>query len=167
MGNPKSREFRQQQEREAAWERARTTPRRPTELVRGLDSGVRRFQVVRCPSFSPSQFWEICDSGAEWALYRSDVVEARPQLMVIGYEQVKFPSVELHAFFKRLVRLSFPIAPDLSEMAGLDGETTELALFGSFHSEVRFTWWSMSPAGWKPMVKVVDEMLKAFSGAAI
>jgi len=73
-----------------------------------------------------------------------------------------FDGERLRAFFDRLTSLTLPIAPDLSNLAGADGETTQLALFGDLHSHVRFQWWSDYPPAWEPLVTIAKEMLSAF-----
>jgi hypothetical protein len=80
---------------------------------------------------------------------------------------VSFDSDGLRSFFDRLTSLTLPIAPDLSNMSGLDGETTQLALLGDLHSHVRFEWWSEYPPAWKPLVEIANEMLRAFGGPAV
>ena len=161
----RSRKLRQEQERQASWDRLRTAPWNPLDSQRAVGSGRERIQLIHLPSFSPPAFWEVCELQSEWLLYSSRVVEPWwPTLSVQGYEPVPFDGVRLRNFFERLTALTLPIAPDLSKMAGLDGATTQLALFGDLHSQVRFEWWSEYPPAWGPLVKLADEMLDAFGG---
>jgi len=162
----RSREFREQQELQAAWHRLRAEPWSPLETRRTLDSGWPRIQLVRLPSFSAPTFWEICEYGSEWKLYTSTVVDSHwSRLTVRGYEPVEFDGRKLKTYFKRLTALTLPIAPELRSLGGLDGTVTQLALFGALSSQVRYQWWSDHPPGWKPLVKIVDQMFKAFGGS--
>jgi len=162
----RSREFREQQELQAAWDRLRAEPWSPLETRRTLDSGRPRIQLVRLASFSAPTFWEICEYGSEWKLYTSTVVDPDwTKLTVRGYEPIKFDGRKLKTYFKRLTALTLPIAPELRSLGGLDGTITQLALFGELSSQVRYQWWSDHPPGWKPLVKIVDQMFKAFGGS--
>ena len=89
---------------------------------------------------------------------------ARRKLTVQGYEPVEFDGGTLKTYFKRLTTLTLPIAPDLRSLGGTDGTVTQLALFGSLCSQVRYQWWSNCPPGWGPLVKIADKMFKAFGG---
>jgi hypothetical protein len=163
----RSRELRKEQDRQASWDRLRTVPWSPFDPHGAIGSGTLRIQLIHLPSFSTPVFWEVCQLQAQWLLYSSKVVEQGwPTLRVQGYEPTPFDSALLRSFFDRLTSLALPIAPDLSNMSGLDGETTHLALFGDLHSHVRFKWWSDYPPAWKPLVAIADEMLKAFGGPA-
>jgi hypothetical protein len=163
----RSRELRKEQNRQASWDRLRTAPWSPLGLSRALGSGQQRIQLVRLPSFSPPEFWEVCQRDPEWLLYSATVVDRDwYALTVKGYEPVEFDGRMLKEYFERLTSLTIPVAPDLSNMAGLDGTVTQLALFGDMSSQVRYQWWSDHPLGWAPLVRIVDEMLAAFGGHA-
>jgi hypothetical protein len=124
-------------------------------------------QIVRLPSFSPPSFWEVCQRDSEWLLYRATVVDPDwDALKVQRYESVAFDSDRLKAYFERLTSMTMPVAPDLSNMSGLDGTVTQVALFGDMSSAVRYQWWSEHPTGWTPLVEVVEDMLVAFGGPA-
>ena len=164
----RSRQLRQEQERQASWDRLRASPWSPFDLGRAFDSGQQRIQLVRLPSFSPPEFWEVCQGGAEWLLYSSTVVDPdSSRLMVQGYEPVSFDGGRLKTYFERITSLTLPVAPDLSNMSGLDGVATQLALFGDLWSQVRYQWWSEHPPGWTPLVEIVVEMFEAFGGPRV
>lgn len=161
----RSRELRKEQERQASWDRLQTAPWDPLESHRAVGSGRRRLQLIHLPSFSPPSFWEVCELQSKWLLYSSKIVGTWwPTLRVQGYEPIQFDGDRLRSYFERLTALHLPIAPDLSNMAGLDGVTTQLAMFGDLHSQVRFEWWSEYPPAWKPLVDIANEMLEALGG---
>src|SRR5688572_30075938 len=111
----RSRQFRQEQDRRASWDRLRTAPWTPLDWHRAFDSGRVRIQLVRLPSFSLPAFWEVCEAGSEWLLYTSSVVAPESSaLMVQGYEPVTFDGGRLRAYFEGLTSLTLPVAPDLS-----------------------------------------------------
>ena len=162
----RSRQFRQEQDRRASWDRLRASPWSPFDLRRGFGSGGVRVQLVRLPSFTPPAFWELCQRHSEWLLYSSTVVDPDwSDLKVQGYEPVPFDGDKLKAYFERLTSLTLSVAPDFSKMGGLDGVITQLALFGDLSSQVRYQWWSEHPSGWSPLVEIVDEMFEAFGGS--
>jgi hypothetical protein len=165
----RSRQFLKEQERKASWERLRTAPWDPRGPFRAIGSGVERIQLIHSPSFDVARFWEVCElrPSGEFVLYSSTVQEhSWRNLRVQGYEPVPFESDRLRAFLERLKTVQMPIAPALNGLGGLDGETTQLALFGDLHSQVRFQWWSDPPPGWEPLVEIANEMRSAFRAAA-
>ena len=163
----RSRELRKEQDRRASWDRLRTAPWSPFDAHGAMGSGSQRIQLIHLPSFATPVFWEVRQLQAQWLLYSSTVVDrGRATLRVQGFEPVPFDGGRLRSFFDRLTSLALPIAPDLSNMAGLDGERTHLALFGDLHSHVRFEWWSEYPPAWKPLVEIANEMLEAFGRPA-
>lgn len=164
MGNRKAREFILQQQDDADWQRVRSETRAAICDVRARGIGHRRLQLIVCPSFEDGQAWEIRQQ-VEWRLFRSEVVDPWPNVQLIGYDPISIDPALLSSFFKRAVSLSLPIAPFLNDMEGLDGEITQIAIFGGF-SECRFQWWSESPPEWKPLVDLTAEMLKTFESAA-
>jgi hypothetical protein len=168
MGNRKAREWRRRMDHEASWERLRASPWHPDNPWRADGSGQPRVQIIRSPSFAPACFWEVCRLRDDWLLYRARVVTSwyPGPLAVQGYDPTPFPPEAMADYFRRLISLALPIAPDLSGMAGLDGTRTELTLFGDVDSCVRFQWWSEPPAGWSPLAEIADEMLAAFERAA-
>jgi hypothetical protein len=98
-------------------------------------------------------------------LYSASVVDPGwSTLTVQGYEPVEFDGGKLKGYFERLTSLSMPVAPHLTNTAGLDGTVTQLALFGDLSSYARYQWWSKHPPGWTPLVEVTEEMLAAFGG---
>jgi hypothetical protein len=163
----RSRELRKKLDQQASWDRLRDAPWSPLDLSRAFGSGRQRIQLVCLPSFSPPAFWEVCQRESEWLLYSATVVDPHwYALTVQGYEPVEFDCGTLKTYFERLTSLSVPVAPDLSNMAGLDGTVTQLALFGDMWSQVRYQWWSEHPPGWTPLVQIAAEMLAAFGGPA-
>jgi len=163
MGNRHAREHSKQQDREASWDRLRSTPWQPFETRRAFDSGKPRVQIIRIPTFSKPVFWELCQRDSKWVLYPATIVERSwPNLTVQGYEPVEFASERLNSHFDRLVSMSLPITPFLNNMTGADGTVTQLALLGDLWSHVRYQWWSEHPPGWSPLVQIADEMLSAF-----
>lgn len=152
-------------ERKASWERLRAEPWLPDSQVRPVGGGMSRVQIIHSPSFNPSSFWEVCQLGERWLLYTAKVVAARfpGPLKVQGYNPVEFPPEQLADYFRRLVALNIPIAPELRNIAGLDGCFTQLTLFGGLSSRVQFEWWSDPPPGWTPLTTLTDEILVAFS----
>jgi hypothetical protein len=159
----RSRERRKEQDSQASWDRLRTAPWSPFEPHGAQGSGRQRIQLIHLPSFWPPVFWEVCQLGSQWLLYSSKVVDPWwPTIRVQGYEPVTFDGDRLRSFFSRLTSLTLPIAPHLSDMVGLDGEITQLSLFGDLHSHARFQWWSGHPPAWKPLVEIAKEMLNEF-----
>jgi hypothetical protein len=126
--------------------------------------GKRRLQLVISPARSEGVAWEIRRFGDEWTLYRSRVAKAWP-IKLRGYEAVSIASNVLSSFFSRVVKLSLPISPDLSNSGGLDGTIMQLALFGDLSSECRFQWWSRSAPKWKRLTEIASEMAATFSAA--
>jgi hypothetical protein len=162
MPNP-SREFRKEQTRQASWDRMRKAPWSPFDLYRPIGSGKQRIQLIYLPSFSSPAFWEVCLLDSEWVLYSAKVIDPGwPTITVQGYEPVQFDGNRLRSYFDRLASLTLPIAQHSDDQAVLDGETTQLALFGDLFSFVRFQWWSEYPPAWEPLVGITNEMLKAF-----
>jgi hypothetical protein len=88
-----------------------------------------------------------------------------PETRLLGYELVPISMGTLGQYFKRVLSLSFPIAPDLSGMGGVDGTCFQLAVFGVYYSSWRFEWWSITPAKWKPLVDITYEMIDTFVSA--
>ena len=143
----------------------RNAPWSPFHPPGAFASGLPRIQLVRLPPFSPPTFWQVCELGSEWLLYSATVVDPDPYALAMqGYERVEFEGGKLKAYFERLTSQTLPIAPDLSNRAGLDGTVTQLALFGGLSSQVRFQWWSEYPPGWARLVEIADEMFAAFGG---
>jgi len=98
--------------------------------------------------------------GAEWHLYESEVVQSSPEIQLLGYRSLTVGSDVLASYFGRVVALSLPVSPDLSSHAGVDGTTTQLAVFGDVDSGWRFQWWSESPPQWQPLVALAREMAR-------
>ena len=143
-----------QAERCALWEQVRTTPRDLIEDVTFPGIGIRRVQVVFAPSFEPGFAWDIRVFGdAEWWLFRSQLTEITEENLgepsrLLGYEQLDVSGDTLRAYFERLRSLTLPIGPPFNGMAGLDGTSFHMALFGDQQSEIRFQWWSEPPPQW-------------------
>lgn len=167
MGNRQTRAFVLQQQDAADWEQLRTAARAAAENAHACGIGLRRLQLIVCPSFGESCAWEVRQLEEEWWLFKSRVVAPWPAVQLLGYDPVLFDPIALSSFFKRVVNLTFPISPDLSGMGGLDGTVTQLAVFGDLFSELRFQWWSEPPPHWKPLTKIAAEMLEAFEAGTV
>jgi hypothetical protein len=166
MGNRKVRELMLQKQHEADWERVRTEQRSAYRDVFARGIGLLRIQLIECPSFGEGQAWEVRDGPEGWLLYHPRVVSSWPEVQLVGYDKVEFSSDRLESFFGRIVELTLPIAPDLSNCAGCDGTSYQLAVFGGLFSSWRFKWWSTPPENWRPLIDIAAEMLGAFSAAA-
>jgi len=167
MENRKSREFLRQREDEAAWESVRSTARPADCDVDAPGVGARRLQLIVCSSFEyeDEPAWEIRQLNDEWRLFRSEVVESFPNVQLVDYRRVPVEPAVLASFLSRVAALSLPIAPDLDGMAGVDGETWQLTLYGDMCSECRFQWWSSPPPHWEPLASFAAEMRDAFRAA--
>lgn len=171
MGNRSNKELtrleeaRWQSQTDAAeWSRACSEPRRIDHPLFAVGLGIRRLQIVVCPSFEPGRAWEVRQSG-DWALYASTVVSEEWEPALIGYERVSFSSERLAALFGDLISTSLPLAPDLSGGGGLDGTRYELAVFGDLSSEWRLQWWSKWPVSWSPVIEQALAMDHEFAAA--
>ena len=165
MGKRKARAFTQAQKDAADWDRARTETRPAVSDVVAPGIGLRRMQLVVCPSFCEASAWEVRQLQGDWSLFRSQVVTPWPNLMLRGYERLSIDSATLSEFFARIIKLSLPISPDLSGTGGADGTIWQLAAFGDIFSEWRFQWWSRPPARWKRLGEIAMEMAQVFSSA--
>jgi hypothetical protein len=165
MGNRKAREMMLQKEQDALWERIRTEPRPAASDVYAYGIGIRRIQLIVWPSFEEAFVWDVREGPESWRLFRPNVLDSSIGLVVVGYDAVPIESNRLEVFFRRIIGLSMPIAPDLSSCGGADGTSYELAIFGDLHSSWRFQWWSQAPKHWRPLVEVASEMIVAFSKA--
>ena len=168
MENDNARVFISQQPDDAAWQQIQSTARSAVSDVEAPGIGQRRLQLIVCPSadFEEGQAWEIRQNHQAWWLFRSEVIESLPNVQLIDYRPVLIDPAVLSSFFSRVIALSLPIAPDLDDTAGLDGEIQQLAVFGDMLSECRFQWWSVPPLQWKPLVDLAGEMLNVFAPAA-
>jgi hypothetical protein len=143
----------------------RTAARPATSDVFARGIGIRRLQLIVCPSFSDSAAWEVRQLQDEWTLFRSRVVDPWPAVQLVGYEPIAIDPAVLFSFFARVIGLTLPISPDLSGMGGCDGTVRQLAVFGDLSSEWHFQWWSQPPEQRKPLTDVAAEMEKTFSVA--
>jgi hypothetical protein len=155
-------------EQKASWERLRSSPWNPQQIRRAfINSGRPRIQLIFVPSFQMPRFWEVCQRGSDWLVYSGKVSHTGEMtVMVQGYELVAFDGDKLQSFFRRIISLELPIAPDYSGMSGVDGTSTTVTLNGDLHSHVQYRWWEKYPAGWEPLVTIANEMLKAFEPLA-
>jgi hypothetical protein len=164
MGNKKAREFQLQREREEskqAWERAKSEARSADVDIPG--QGTRRLQLIVLPSFQKGWAWEIRQQAETWMLYRSEAIQKRLSVTLVGYELVAVEGAALKTLFQRVTTMSLPLKPDLSQHAGADGTLTQLAVFGDLYTEWRVQWWSHSPPQWKPLADLAQEMFTLFS----
>jgi hypothetical protein len=165
MGNRRTRAFTLRQQDAADWERVRTATRPAAADVYARGIGLRRLQLIVCPSFSESWAWEVRQRDREWWLFGSRVAAPWPAVQLVGYVPLAADPAMLSGFFERAAGLSLPISPDLSGTGGLDGTVSQLAVFGDMFSECRFQWWSQPPAQWRPLTDLAAEMLAAFAAA--
>jgi hypothetical protein len=163
MGNRKAREYQLKQEQEADRQRINNEPRLAVSRVSAYGAGPLRMQLIVRPSFEEAKVWEVCADLKEWSLYRSRVVQTAPAVMLLGYERLPFESARLSSYFERVIALSLPLGLHLNGLGGLDGTNFQFAIFGDLSSSWRFEWWSDSPAQWKPLIDIFDEMITAFS----
>lgn len=171
MGNCSSKDWKRLEEARwrsqtdaAEWSRACSEPRRIDHSLFAVGLGMRRLQIVVCPSFEPGRAWEVRQSG-DWALYASAVVSEEWEPQLIGYDRVSFSSERLAGLFGDLISTSLPLAPDLSGGGGLDGTRYQLAVYGDLSSEWRLQWWSKWPAPWSPVVERALAMDREFAAA--
>lgn len=164
MGNRKAREFVRQQRDDADWQRLQTEVREAADEVHARGLGARRLQLIEIPSFELASAWEVRQLDDQWLLFSSCVDSGPwPTTRLRRYDPIACPSSLLADYFHRLVRSSVPLALGFTGQAGLDGTITQLALFGDLYAELRFQWWSEYPAGWRPLVEVTEEFLKALA----
>jgi hypothetical protein len=147
------------------WRRVQTEPRPATRDVVARGIGHLRMQLLVLPSFEEASAWEVRYQAAGWRLFSPRVFKGSAGVELLGYDAVDFPAEKLEDYFKRVVRLSFPLAPDLGGCAGADGTGYQFAVFGDLYSSWRFHWWSQSPKQWQPLVDIASEMHVAFSSA--
>jgi len=70
----KSRGFMKNQRDDEEWNRAISEPRLAICDIHASGIGIRRLQIIVCPSFDPHQAWEVRQCENEWFLFRSEVV---------------------------------------------------------------------------------------------
>src|SRR5207237_9393550 len=114
VGNRAGRELMLQQEQDARWDRTRTEPRPATRDVFAFGIGFLRMQLIVCPSFESALAWEVREGPSGWQLFRPRVVQPWPEVHLLGYDAVPFPSERLASYFDSVTALSLPIAPVLS-----------------------------------------------------
>ncbi len=165
MGNRRARENRLQRQNAADWERVRTETRPAESDVCAHGIGLRRLQLIVCPSFEEPHAWEVRQRDLDWRLFESHVVSDWPPVQLIGYEPLVAETSTLKRLFESAAGLSLPISPDMSGSAGADGTVIQLALFGDLSSECRFQWWSNPPEQWRPLTDLAGEMLATFAAA--
>ena len=168
MGNREARKLTRQIEDNAKWQRhiAERRPATRDVLPIGPVLGIRRLQLITCPSFESAHAWEVRASKSEWRLFRTQVVESWPDVQLVGYDPVDFSSEQLSGYFDRIISLTLPLCPDLSGGGGLDGTTHQLAVFGDLYSSWRYQWWSEPPPQWSPLVAIASDMITAFSAVS-
>jgi len=166
MGNKKAREFLKQREVQEAWNKARNELRRLEDDVYVPAIGLRRVQVAYAPSFEQGFAWDIRELDGSYSLFRSHIAVDSLHAKLKGYQQLDTSSDALKDYLHRLRQISLSISPTFNGMAGLDGTTYQLALFGDMHSNVRFVWWSDPPAQWKELVGLTEKMIEEFSKAS-
>jgi hypothetical protein len=165
MGSRKSRDFRHQQDREVQLHRLKNEPRPFGQPPCAEGIGRARVQLACCPSFAEATCWEICEQSNSYNLFRSKASRTASTISLVGFDQIEHPSSQLQHFVQSLFAINMPIAPVLTDTAGLDGVSLHLVLFGDLHSMSRFDWWSDPPPAWEPMVSLANAMLKSFGAS--
>lgn len=131
-----------------------------TEDVYIAGIGLRRIQIAHLPSFFDGCSWAVRQLGQDWFLYRSTIQESTNSL--IGYDRLLSNSGRLKDMFDNLCSIEMPIAPDLSGLGGLDGESFELAIYGDMSTSIRVSWWCNPPAKWQPLATTATDMIANF-----
>ena len=140
--------------------RSRVAERGITEDVPLRGIGIRRLQLVRMPSFSLGNSWDIRERDDRWRVFRADIPHDLHR--ACGYTELMADSNELRSWFERVCSISIPLRPSLTGMGGYDGTTYQLSVFGDLHSSFGCQWWSEPPSQWKPLVRIANEMLTYF-----
>ncbi|MCA9195696.1 MAG: hypothetical protein KDB03_28195 [Planctomycetales bacterium] len=156
----RSREYLKREEHLANIRRAQTECRSIAEDVCITGIGLRRIQLVHSPSFSDGCAWDVRQLSEQWFVYRSKIQEGTDSL--IGYDRLLSPPDPLNRMFDRLCSIDIPIAPDLSGMVGLDGDSFELAICGDMFSSIRLKWWCDPPAQWQQIANAATDMIAYF-----
>ncbi len=161
----RSREHLKCEEYLASIRRAKTECRGITEDVHIAGIGLRRIQLTHEPSFSDGCAWDVRQQGEEWFVYRSTIQEGADSL--IGYDRLLSAPDRLKHMFDRLCSIEIPIAPDLSGMIGLDGESFELAICGDMFSSIRVKWWCDPPTQWQELATAAADMIAYFESLEV
>jgi hypothetical protein len=163
MENIKTQAFSAPRPDDVGWQRAQSEARPAVRDVDASGIGQRRLQLIVCPSsdYDEGQAWEVRQHNDGWWLFRSELVESWPNVLLIGYQPIPIDPAILSSFFNRVAALSLRVDPCLAD-EGLDGEVMQLAVFSDFCSECRFQWWTGAAAHWKLLVELADEMLGVF-----
>lgn len=146
----------------AEWRNAFSNPIGIHEDRHARMIGVRRIQIVKLPSFEPGATWDIRESGDTFYVYRSDI---SAHGMLINYTRLDYPSAQAATFLRKITKLKFKISPDFSSQGGVDGQKTEIAVFGDLQSGLRFCWWTQWPRNWKPLVDLTEKMIADLEGS--
>ncbi len=123
-------------------------------FVRGI--GRRRLQLIHEPSFVVGYAWDIRQTAKAWHLYRSTIRIEGSHAHLFGYDRLVADAGELNSWFTKACKLSVPFAPDLSDCAGCDGETFQLAIFGDLSSVISIKYWCDAPEQWKSIQHFID-----------
>ena len=167
MGNKKAREMQKRREVLDEIRNAQSIPRTVDQHVGWRGSGSRVLQVVCSPSFEPGWAWEVRRLDDDYKIYRSKIApESQHDIQLVGYSGLDVPSDKLRSFWSSVCSLAVNVAPLYNELAGADGVSYQLAIFGDMQSSVRFSWWSEYPSEWTPLVDVTNQMIELFKGAS-
>jgi hypothetical protein len=150
---------------EYVWDRVRAKARPAAADVSIPGTGWRRLQLIDGVEPSEGVAWEVRQKDDRWLLFLSQVTGGTPEVLLVGYEPIPFDSAALASYYDRVATLTLPLAPIPSDQLGLDGDMTQLAIFGGLFSECRFQWWSEPPPQWLPLVGIASEMAEAFAEA--
>ena len=153
--------------REAELQRALTEPRFPDQdFFSPVIGGGLRMQLIVCPSFEEAKAWDITMKPDGWSLFRSRVVQTYPEVLLQGYDLLLFQSDRLKEYFESITSLSLPLTV-VGESGGLDDTSFQFAVFSGPGYSWRLHWWEDPLPQWYPLIKIVDDMILAFSGIEI
>ena len=128
-------------------------------------TGWRRLQLIVGEEPSEGLAWEVRQQDSRWLLFLSRITESVAGLLLLGYEPVPFDSGALASYYGRIGSLRLPLSPLAGDELALDGDMTQVAVYGALYSECRFRWWSEPPPQWLPLVDIADKMMGAFAAA--
>lgn len=160
----------EQEQRVAAIRWLKNSEREVTQFVRYLGVGERRLQLLRKSAWSgeynKGQCWEICQAGAVWRVFRSDVYFERDDYFMLlrlkGWTELAGKSDQLRDWFAELCRMPIPLQPYLTEEeCGRDCGFCQLALFGDCGSGLRLEWSDTSyPVAWQPVCQFAEAIMR-------
>lgn len=129
----------------------------------GFHSPLRILRIQTSVSFgskidcAPQTFSLFVDSDGSYFFRHSKLYEDEKRRVR------KYPVEKdaIETLLRQLDRLTIPACPE--HELGCDGGDTELEVAG-FGGKSLFRWWSVPPAGWEEMNKIVEDMLALIPG---